>query len=146
MNLDCDRINTIVQHPFQKNILAVGTEDHGVFVSTDFGKKWIRSEGEMQKETIYSITLVDSKQSVLFAGGFRTGVLTSKDGGMHWSKSGTGIENQDIHSIVIDPNDQNRMYAGTIGNGVFHSTDAGVSWKNIGLQESKVWSLFLRKE
>ena len=134
MGLRVKQIRTIVQHPKETQILAVGTENNGVYFSKDSGQTWEKRDTGVLSTTFYTIAFDPSNPDVLFAGGFQTGVYKSTDGGKKWTQSFEGLGILDIHAIAVDPQNSNCIFAGTMGQGVFRSDDGGKTWDYAGVE------------
>jgi photosystem II stability/assembly factor-like uncharacterized protein len=134
-------IRTIVQHPEEGDLLAVGTEDDGVFISTDHGRTWIQMNNGLTTKTVYAVAFASQNADVIYTGTFRGGIFKSSDGGKHWKAVNTDLKNLDIHALLVDPDNIDIVYAGTLNDGVWMSTNAGASWKFIGLETSQVWDM-----
>jgi len=132
-------IRTILQSVHDMNTLLVGTEDDGIFISTNSGKTWQAINDGLGSMTVYSLAQDPFGAEVLYAGTFRGGVFKSIDGGALWKSCNNGLTKLDIHALLVDPSDSDVIYCGTLGSGVFISEDAGAQWKFIGLETSQVW-------
>lgn len=131
-------IRVVVQHPANPKILVAGTEDNGLYFTTDGGNVWEKRDNGVGHSTFYAIAFDPNNQDVIYAGGYQTGVYKSIDGGMKWTRSHKGLDNLNIHAVAVTPNDSKRIYAGTMGNGVYMSEDGGKSWKYIGIKNGYV--------
>ena len=134
-------IRTITQHPEKPDILAVGTEDDGVYISTDHGDTWTQMNNGLTTKTVYALAFAPQNDAVLYAGTFRGGIFKSSDRGNRWEAVNTNLVNLDIHALLVDPDDIDIVYAGTLNDGVWMSTNAGASWRFIGLETSQVWDM-----
>jgi len=136
-------IRTLIQHSKDLNILAVGTEDNGVFISEDHGKTWLQKINGMTNKTIYALTFAPQDQNIIYAGTFRSGIFKSTDRGKSWQAKNNGLRILDIHALLVDPKNINTVYAGTLNDGIWISEDAGESWQFIGLETSQVWDMII---
>jgi len=136
-------IRTLIQHPNQPNILAVGTEEDGVFMSEDFGKTWSQKISGLTHKTVYALTFAPQDANIVYAGTFRGGIFKSTDRGKNWHAVNTGLRILDIHALVVDPDEKNIVYAGTLNDGLWLSEDGGKNWRFIGLETSQVWDLLI---
>jgi len=136
-------IRTLVQHPHKPNLLAVGTEDDGVFISEDYGKTWTQKINGLTHKTIYAISFVPQDPKIIYAGTFRGGIFKSTDGGNSWQSVNNGLRILDIHALVVDPQNLNTVYAGTLNDGLWISEDGGANWRFIGLETSQVWDIII---
>lgn len=139
LGLEGKGIRTTLQSIHDKNTLLVGTEDDGIFISTDSGKLWKTINEGLESLTIYALAQDPLNDQALYAGTFRGGVYKSMDGGVSWQSCNNGLTRLDIHALLVDPTDSNVVYCGTLGGGVFISEDAGAQWRFIGLETSQVW-------
>jgi len=131
MSVGVPGIKTLFQHPVDRNILLVGTEDHGVRYSVDRGKTWLVPEG-LASSAVYAIASTrDGSQ--IYAGGFRTGLWRSGDRGRSWTHVWPADEIEAIYAIFVHPKNSAHMLVGTNGKGVFDSVDGGYTWRQAGL-------------
>jgi photosystem II stability/assembly factor-like uncharacterized protein len=137
-SLSIRNIRFIVQHPTNPDIFAVGTENNGIYFSTNGGKVWAKRDTGVMHPAFYTITFDPNNPDIIYAGGFQTGIYKSIDGGKKWNHTFKGLDNFDIHTIAVTPGNSNLVYAGTMGNGVYVSEDAGKSWQYIGIKNGFV--------
>ncbi len=122
-------------------IWLAGTEDHGVLISRDFGNTWQYAEGEISKETIYTVASDPNNPRNMLAGGFQTGVYVSTNGGKKWKKYTKGLPIINIHALSFDPQKKGRIWAGTNGAGVYYSDNFGKTWNYAGLNGAEIWDM-----
>jgi len=146
LGLRVRRIRTIVQHPTDPRILAVGTEDNGIYFSTDGGRVWEKRDTGVMHSTFYGITFDPNHPDIIYAGGFQTGVYKSTDGGWKWKHYFDGLQRLDVHTIAVDPGNSQRVVAGTIGGGVYQSDDGGKTWRFIGIPNGYVWTIRIERD
>ncbi len=135
-------VRTIVQHPMHGDLLAAGTEDDGIWLSTDRGSTWRPANAGLTQKTVYALAFAPQDDRTIYAGTFQGGIFKSDDGGTTWSAVNQGLRVLDIHAIVVDPDDKNTVYAGTLNDGVWKSIDGGKQWRFVGLETSQVWDMF----
>lgn len=136
-------IRTLVQHPAQPNLLAVGTEDDGVFLSEDDGQTWHQKINGLTHRTVYALAFVPQNPAIIYVGTFQGGIFKSTNKGASWQAINNGLRMLDIHALLVDPADQNTIFAGTLNDGLWLSENSGVSWRFIGLETSQVWDLVI---
>ncbi|HDP98748.1 MAG TPA: hypothetical protein ENN22_06145 [bacterium] len=136
-------IRTIVQHPEKPHLLAVGTEDDGVFISSDHGKSWQRHNRGLTHLTVYALAFASQNPELIYVGTFQGGVFKSIDGGKSWVAVNQNLRVLDIHALLVDPQNESRVFAGTMNDGVWMSQDSGANWKFIGLETSQVWDMIM---
>jgi photosystem II stability/assembly factor-like uncharacterized protein len=136
-------VRTLIQHPAQPNLLAVGTEDDGVFISDDHGKTWHQKINGLTTKTVYALAFAPQDPNIIYAGTFRGGIFKSTDQGDSWIEMNNGLRVLDIHALLVDPENKDTVYAGTLNDGIWLSRDGGQSWHFIGLETSQVWDMVM---
>jgi uncharacterized protein (TIGR03437 family) len=111
--------------PLTPNIVYAGTQNEGVFKSTDYGETWA-SVGSGLSGAITFLTLDPAKSGRLFAS-TATAFYLSEDGGKSW----TNVLNMPAWTITIDPKTPATVYATARTQGVFRSSDGGHTWQSI---------------
>ena len=134
-------IRTVIQHPKNPNLLAAGTEDDGVFISTDKGQTWQQKIRGLDVLTVYALAFNPEDENMLYAGTYLGGVYQTLDQGQNWKPVNNGLGNLAIHALVVDPSKTRRIFAGTLGDGLWKSENSGRSWEFIGLPTSEVWDM-----
>ncbi|MBC7188179.1 MAG: hypothetical protein H5U38_14240 [Calditrichaeota bacterium] len=135
-------VRTIVQHPVYRDMLAAGTEEDGVWLSSDRGTTWHPANAGLTHRTVYALAFAPQDDRTMYAGTFQGGVFKSEDGGASWRSCNEGLRVLDIHAVLVDPDDKSTVYLGTLNDGVWCSTDGGAHWHFIGLETSQVWDMF----
>jgi hypothetical protein len=102
--------------------LFAGTQSEGIFLSTDSGKTWNGTNGDLPSPTTGALC---AKGSNLFSG-TGAGVFLSSDTGDTWNPA--GMSNYYIWTLAM--NDTN-LFAGTEDWGAFLSTNNGISWTSV---------------
>jgi len=122
--------------PLTPTTLYAGTEDRGVFRSTDRGSHWTAANTGLAREWICALAIDPLTPATLYAVASpqdlasRGGVFRSTDNGDHWTRVTARIKG----SLVIDPLTPATLYAsaGYGGFGVFRSMDGGATWNERG--------------
>jgi len=107
-----------VQHIF------LGTQDGGIFRSTDRGQSWSSLSGNLPNDSIRSI--VPDHEDILVGTG--NGIFRWKHDQHRWIGINAGLTKLAIQSLTIT--DTGELYAGT-SNGAFRSDDGGAHWTDI---------------
>ena len=144
LGLSVGGVRVIAQHPKESNVLFVGTEEYGIYVSRNGGKWWTRCESGIDHTTFYAIAFDPSRPEIMYAGGYTTGVYKSVDGGKTWARRNDGLPNLNVHGIAVDPANGERIYVATIWGGVYQSENGGGLWHSAGLAGSEVWNVFIQ--
>lgn len=129
-------IRTVFQLAARPNVILAGTEDHGVYVTQDGGKKWSKGKG-MPATAIYAIH-ASSDGKAVYAGGYKTGVWRSGDFGQSWQQIWPAPEIEAIYSLLVDSANAAHLLVGTNGKGIYESTDSGTTWRPGGLEGAHV--------
>ena len=137
-------VQSLAVHSDGQTVWA-GTNDGGVFKSTDGGAHWSATNTGLANLDVRSLALHSDGQTV-WAGTYGGGVFKSTDGGANWSAAHTGLGNPDVQSLALHSDGQT-VWAGT-WDGVFKSIDGGANWSatNTGLGNLTVLSLALHSD
>ncbi len=130
------QIQVVAQNPIRPEVLCVGTEDRGIWVSNDGGSKWIQC-GQLSHETIYALRF-SPDGSECYAAGWKTGVWKSRDGGKEWERVFANDAVESIFDVLIDPRNPSHLLVGTDGQGIYESLDHGLTWRRAGLMGAKI--------
>lgn len=104
--------------------IFLGTQDGGIFRSTDRGQSWSSLSRNLPNDSIRSI-VPDHKDIIVATG---NGIFRWKTDQQLWMGMNTGLTNLAIQSLTIS--DAGELYAGT-SSGAFRSQDGGAHWTNI---------------
>jgi len=116
--------------------LFVGTDDGGVYRSTNNGTSWMVVNSGLTNSYVFSLAVSGIN---LFAGTEDGGVFLSTDNSTSWTAVNSGLTISAVRSLAVS---RTNLFAGT-QRGVFLSTNNGTSWTavNSGLTISAVPSL-----
>jgi hypothetical protein len=108
------------------NIFA-GTQDSGVYRSTDGGGSWIPARNGLFPNAQIQALAVSG--SYVYAGTFEEGVFRSIDTGNSWQAVNTGLPpNPSVVNFAVLGT---KILINTLADGVFLSTDTGLSWTSL---------------
>ncbi|MCC6396989.1 MAG: hypothetical protein IT282_08205 [Bacteroidetes bacterium] len=138
-------IRVLTQHPAVPNTFWAGTEDDGVWKSTDRGKTWSMSNSGLQHRTVYVIAIDPERPDTLYVGTFAGGVYRSTDGGVTWQQKAAGLSVQDIHALCVLTSAPGTVFAGTLNGGLYKSTDAGETWVFNSQEDAQVWGMSIQR-
>ncbi|QEG37493.1 WD40/YVTN/BNR-like repeat-containing protein [Bythopirellula goksoeyrii] len=104
----------------------VGTADHGMLVSTDKGKSWVRN-ASLPVQKVRSLLLEDGR---LYAGADTKGVFVSDDNGVSWRKLGGGLPvNAQVFDLAVV---KGKLFAGLYSKGLYVWNDGNSRWTKSG--------------
>jgi hypothetical protein len=117
--------------------MFAGTENSGVFYSSNSGNNWTQTS--LNNRDVYIIEILDS---YIFAGCFYNdlGVYISSNNGLNWSL--TPLNDNVVWSFAVY---DHYLFAGTDMNGIYMTFDYGSTWiqKNQGLIYGEIYSLLV---
>jgi photosystem II stability/assembly factor-like uncharacterized protein len=137
-------VRAIAQSNSSPEIIFVGTEDDGIFRSTDQGITWEQLRNGLHHSTFYSLIIDPMNNAVIYGGGFETGVYKSVDGGNSWQRYTRGLTNVNVPAIAVHPVDTDIVFAGTNGGGLFRSNDGGRIWEHIALESAEIYTIIVQ--
>ena len=123
-------MDTLVQHPVEKNHIYAGawdlhSEGGGLFESMDGGLSWARMKLPQASAAVRGFAISRGKPARMIVGTLM-GVFVSADGGRTWKQAG-GRQLHKAESVAIDPVDPRILYVGTWRLG-YKSVDFGKTW------------------
>jgi photosystem II stability/assembly factor-like uncharacterized protein len=128
-------LDAIVVDPVNPRNLFAGTEQGGVYRSSDGGTTWTLASSGLTDPTVNALALDPAHPSTLYAGTngglpvSRAGLFKTTDGGAHWAPSNTGLPSgRAVRGIAIDPSNSARLLVALAGNGIYESDDQGATW------------------
>lgn len=97
--------------------IFAGTQDKGVFLTSDGGSHWASINAGLTNLNVQSLAINASGD--IFAGTKGGGVFRSTDNGTNWTAINAGLTNSQVSALAFDSADF--ILAGTSGVGVFRS-------------------------
>jgi len=134
-------VRAVVQDPSNSARLWAGTQDDGIFGTTDGGTTWKRMNDGLQHKTVYTIAVHPNNSSLVYLGTHGGGVYRTENGGRKWERRSDGLGNPDVHSLLVLKTNPNTVFAGTLNGGLFRSADGGNTWQFNSQDEGQVWGL-----
>ena len=127
------------ESPKNENLLAVGTDDGLLQISTDGGKNWKKSEsfsGVPSMTYVYHLLFSQHDENTLYAtfnnhkrGDFKPYLLKSTDKGNTWTSITTTLPDRgSTYSLMEDFVDPNLLFVAT-EFGIHFTNDGGKNWK-----------------
>ena len=123
-------INTLVFAPSNPQIAYLGTNNSGIYVSSDGGTSW--SPKGLAGFTIRRIAVYPAHPSVVYAVTIQKGILkVSNDGGTNWRTIALPDPNMTAYAVAFKSDEPKLLFVGT-NNGVWKFNS--VNWERAGLQ------------
>ncbi len=130
--------------PTTINVIYVGTEEEGLFKTTDGGMNWSASSSGLPSDEIRVIAVNPNTSSTVYAGTRSNGIFKSITSGDSWTSTNNNIVFQRISDIVMNPNDSNIIFIAARDSsndeGIFRSINGGVSWTKLPVNAGVDWS------
>ena len=134
-------ITALHESPKVKGLLAVGTDDGLIHVSSDAGANWTKLDklpGIPDLTFVNDVKWSQHSADVLYAvfnnhknGDFKPYLMVSKNRGKTWEALSTGLPQRgSTYVIAEDHKDASLLFVGT-EFGVFSSTDGGLTWTEL---------------
>ncbi|MDP4577949.1 MAG: glycosyl hydrolase [Schleiferiaceae bacterium] len=134
-------ITALHESPKVRGLLAVGTDDGLIHVSSDAGANWTKLDklpGIPDLTFVNDVKWSQHSADVLYAvfnnhknGDFKPYLMVSKNRGKTWEALSTGLPQRgSTYVIAEDHKDASLLFVGT-EFGVFSSTDGGLTWTEL---------------
>ena len=134
-------ITALHESPKVKGLLAVGTDDGLIHVSSDAGANWTKLDklpGIPDLTFVNDVKWSQHSADVLYAvlnnhknGDFKPYIMVSKNRGKTWEALSAGLPQRgSTYVIAEDHKDASLIFVGT-EFGVFTSTDGGLTWTEL---------------
>jgi photosystem II stability/assembly factor-like uncharacterized protein len=135
------RVDCMAFHPFDEDIVWVGTPGGGAWKSPDGGLSWECKTDQLPTLGVSDIVVHPTNPDLIYlATGerdawntFSVGVLKSQDGGETWDNTGLNYEVQDlkaVNQLLMHPDDPDIIIAAT-SQGIYKTTDGGSGWVQV---------------
>lgn len=132
-------VSALSESPKNENLIAIGTDDGLIQITTDGGKSWKKSEtfpGVPNMTYVYHLQFSQHDENVLYAtfnnhkqGDFKPYILKSSDRGTTWASITSNLpERGSTYAIAEDHIDPNLLFAAT-EFGVHLTNDGGKTWR-----------------
>ena len=111
------------------NNIFAGTQDSGVFLSTNNGASWTAVNNGLPRSEFVTAFAISGDNVFTGTNNYSTGgVYLSMNNGESWSEVDSGITDRYINVFAVSGNN---IFAGTSAGGVFLSTNNGASWTTV---------------
>lgn len=134
-------VSALSESPKNENLIAIGTDDGLIQITTDGGKTWNKTEtfpGIPSMTYAYHLQFSQHDENILYAtfnnhkrGDFKPYILKSVDKGATWAPVHSNLpERGSTFSIAEDFIDPNLLFAAT-EFGVHFTNDGGKTWRQL---------------
>ena len=137
-------VNALAVDPQIPDSVYAGTDQGGVFKSTDGGSSWSAVNNGLPGLRIFALAIDAQVSSTLYAVVFGSGIFKSVDGGGSWRAVQDGIPPsaaRAIQALAIDPQSPTTLYVGTNGDNIFKTTDGGNFWSRSGPVNAQAFAI-----
>jgi hypothetical protein len=132
-------VRTLAVDSSVMGVLYAGTEQGGVFKSSDGGVSWgTANRGLPSRADVRAVATDPADPMRLYAATHSTGVFRSGDAAAQWSAASSGLSSLSVNTLAVPA--AITLYAGTTDGGVFKSIDGGTNWVavNAGLANVEI--------
>jgi photosystem II stability/assembly factor-like uncharacterized protein len=116
-------------------VIYAGTQESGVFKSSNAGESWILCDSGITAKHITSLAIDPFVPGTLYAGTPK-GVFKSANGGASWTTSGFGTI--PIFGLMAQASKPLRIYA-LSGQGLFRTDSDGLNWEKLKSLHENTW-------
>lgn len=138
---------SILVHPVNPDLMAVGTCPSRIFQSGDGGKTWTKGRASILEECprimhtrVTTLKADPAEPQTLWAGVEIDGLYCSRDAGLNWDPVGKGLSSRDIHDLAFVNTGNGATMIAATNNDLNLSNDCGNSWKALNIKEQLPWS------
>mgnify|MGYP001235117388 CR=1 FL=1 len=136
------RTRSLVIHPTKPDTMWTGAVSGGVWMTTDGGRSWSKTDDALTSLAVTSIVLDPTNPNTLYAGTGEqegswgsirgAGIFKSTNGGLQWTRlaSTAGAAFHFVNRLAIAP-DGSALLAATSSNEIYRSTDGGATWTSV---------------
>ena len=108
-------------HPQNSQILYSGTDEDGLYKSTDAGTSWVHAQKGLTNISATSTVTLLGNVNTLYVSTLGTGVYKTIDYGSTWSKYIVNLPDRLIHALVQHPTNPDLVYALSDTAGLFYT-------------------------
>lgn len=120
-------IQTVPQHG---NTLYVAADNSRIYISSDQGKTWSKSEVPT-KAQITKIALDPFQSGVIYLIAGVEGFWRSEDNGQHWTSMSSGLENSRLIDLAVVPDRAQTLFVVALTGEVWKTINGGRTWTSI---------------
>ncbi|MBK7336993.1 MAG: HYR domain-containing protein [Saprospirales bacterium] len=132
------RVNVVAFHPFDPDIVYIGTPAGGLWKAVNQGGTWVPLTDHLPSIGVSGIVVHPQNPNLIYiltgdgdgADTYCIGVLRSLDGGLNWEETGLAFavdQTRRGYKLVMSPDNPNVLMAAT-NSGIYRTADAGATW------------------
>ncbi len=124
------RLTSIAIDRNDTNHIIVGSDNGGVWKTTNEGANWTPLTDTESTLYVYSLAMDPTNTSTYYWGSTDGRVFKSTDSGLTWlalANAGGGK----INKIIIHPTNSNVVFVSSDSNGIYKSTNGGFNWTQV---------------
>ncbi len=133
-DLPSTSITALAVSPHHRNHLFVGTENQGLFFSSNRGRNFEKID-QFPFLWINCISIDHQEKGIVYVGTHGRGLFKTNDFGETWDALSFHIKPDFksifISTISIDPLDSSTVYIGSVDDGIYKSENKGLTWQHI---------------
>ncbi|MBA7549747.1 hypothetical protein ES705_42242 [subsurface metagenome] len=125
-----DPVSSIIINPSNTSEIYAGTENKGIYKSTNAGDSWTQINSGLIVLDIRELVMHPTNPNFIYAGTNGGGVFKLNSPDTTWTQISNGLTNWNINSLSINSTNPSIIYAGTVdGTGIFFkSVNGGENW------------------
>ncbi len=126
-------------------VIYAGTSDDGIYISSDGGTTWFRSQIDEEKKGISVYSIAIAPNDVIYAG-TSEGIYKSLNNGISWEPSNKMLNAFNVRALFSKRNAE--ILTSIENYGIFKTTDNGVTWRkvNTGLATRSIYTFISDRE
>lgn len=138
------RILTLAIGPGEPDVIYVGTQRGGLYVTRNGGATWASMDQELHGLDVFDVVIAATDPRLIYLA-TSEGVYKSVDAGYTWTRLNGAIQGRRVNTVVVHPQNMEIVYAGLQHGAAYRSTDGGAHWTPLkrGLGDVTVFSLAL---
>jgi hypothetical protein len=140
-------VNAIAIDPISPATVYIATSVNGIYKSTDDGRTWKESNGDMKESYTTSLVVDPNNPSNIYVGVWIDGVIHSSDGGNTWEYLNNGLSPSDYQNgefgLAVSPQSPTTLFLGA-DSGIFTYSTESRQWisENSGVPDQFVANSF----
>lgn len=120
---------TVAINPQNSQILYSGTDENGLYKSTNAGSGWFHSQRGLTNISATGVVSLKGDANTLYVSTLGQGVLKTNDYGNTWNEYNSNLGDRSIHALIQHPTNTNLVYALSDTSGLYSTNiSIGNGW------------------